>query len=311
MAAADLAAYSSEWVSPISVEYRGWRVYELPPNSQGMAALEMLNIMETVPPTPLGAFSAVEMHKRIEAMKLSYSDVRRYDADPRTYQAPLNVLLSKPYAAKRAKLIDPNRANPNVAPGQTVKGDTTYLTMVDRDGNVASWIQSVFSEFGSGITAEGRGFIMQNRGGGFVLDPANPNVLAGGKRPFHTIIPAFMERGDQHIGFGIMGGANQPLAHAQFVSNLVDYGMNIQAALEAPRFTKRTANGNDVSIESRVPLATLQQLSEKGHVIAIRREYTQEMGRGQAILHDSTTGVNYAASDPRTDGEAVPEPIVK
>ena len=311
MAAADLAAYSSEWVSPISVEYRGWRVYELPPNSQGMAALEMLNIMETVPPTPLGAFSAVEMHKRIEAMKLSYADVRRYDADPRTYQAPLNVLLSKPYAAKRAKLIDPNRANPNVAPGQTVKGDTTYLTVVDRDGNVASWIQSVFSEFGSGITAEGRGFIMQNRGGGFVLDPANPNVLAGGKRPFHTIIPAFMERGDQHIGFGIMGGANQPLAHAQFVSNLVDYGMNIQAALEAPRFTKRTANGNDVSIESRVPLATLQQLSEKGHVIAIRREYTQEMGRGQAILHDSTTGVNYAASDPRTDGEAVPEPIVK
>ena len=311
MTAADLAAYNSEWVTPISVDYRGWRVYELPPNSQGMAALEMLNIMETIPPTPLGAFSGVEMHKRIEAMKLSYSDVRRYDADPRTYQAPLNVLLSKPYAAQRAKLIDPNRANPNVAPGQVVKGDTTYLTVVDRDGNVASWIQSVFSEFGSGITAEGRGFILQNRGGGFVLDPANPNVLAGGKRPFHTIIPAFMERGDQHIGFGIMGGANQPLAHAQFVSNLVDYGMNIQAALEAPRFTKRTANGNDVSIESRVPVATLQQLSEKGHIIAIRREYTQEMGRGQAILHDSKTGVNYAASDPRTDGEAVPEPIVK
>jgi gamma-glutamyltranspeptidase/glutathione hydrolase len=311
MTAADLAGYSSEWVDPISVDYRGWRVSELPPNSQGMAALEMLNIMETVPPTPLGAFSGVEMHKRIEAMKLSYADVRRYDADPRAYRAPVNVLLSKPYAAQRAKLIDVNRANPNVASGQAVKGDTTYLTVVDRDGNVASWIQSVFSEFGSGMTAEGRGFILQNRGGGFALDPANPNVLAGGKRPFHTIIPAFMERGDQHIGFGIMGGANQPLAHAQFVSNLVDYGMNIQAALEAPRFTKRTASGNDVSIESRVPLSTLQQLSEKGHIISIRREYTQEMGRGQAILHDSKTGVNYAASDPRADGEAVPEPILK
>jgi len=309
LTAEDLASYSSEWVHPISIDYRGWKVAELPPNSQGMAALEMLNIMETTPPTPLGALSAVEMHKRIEAMKLSYSDVRRYDADPSVYQAPLDRLLSKEYAKQRALLIDPNRANPAVAPGQAVNGDTTYLTVVDRDGNIASWIQSVFAEFGSGITAEGAGFILQNRGGGFTLDPMNPNVLAGGKRPFHTIIPAFMERGDEHIGFGIMGGANQPLAHAQFVSNLVDYGMNIQAALEAPRFTKRTASGNDVSIESRVPLATLQQLSERGHVIAIRREYTQEMGRGQAILHDSKTGVNYAASDPRADGIAVPEPI--
>jgi gamma-glutamyltranspeptidase/glutathione hydrolase len=154
------------------------------------------------------------------------------------------------------------------------------------------------------------GFIMQNRGALFTLDPNHPNVLAGGKRPFHTIIPAFMERGDQHIGFGIMGGANQPLAHAQFASNIIDYGMNIQAALEAPRFTKKNSGGCDVSIEDRVPAATLQQLSERGHEIRIRREYTQEMGRGQAILHDSRTGTNYAASDPRADGEAIPEPIV-
>src|SRR5208282_5724061 len=141
-------------------------------------------------------------------------------------------------------------------------------------------------------------------------DAKDPNVLAGGKRPFHTIIPGFMERGDRHIGFGIMGGPNQPLAHAQFVSNFVDYKMNLQEALEAPRFTKRTSTGCDVSIESRVPATTLQQLSERGHQIAVRREYTQEMGRGQAILHDSKTGTNYAASDPRADGAATPEPLV-
>jgi gamma-glutamyltranspeptidase/glutathione hydrolase len=173
-----------------------------------------------------------------------------------------------------------------------------------------SWIQSIFSNFGSGITVEGMGFVLQNRGAGFTLDPAHPNVLAGGKRPYHTIIPGFMERGDSHIGFGIMGGPNQPLAHAQFVSNYVDYGMNLQQALEAPRFTKLGPAGCDVLIESRVPDATLRQLIEMGHDLAVRPEYTQEMGRGQAILHDSRTGTNYAASDPRADGAATPEPIV-
>ena len=153
------------------------------------------------------------------------------------------------------------------------------------------------------------GFLLQSRGGGFTLDPAHPNVLAGGKRPFHTIIPGFMERGHQHIGFGIMGGPNQPMAHAQFVSNFVDYGMNLQAALEAPRFTKRAAGGCDIWIESRVPAETLRQLSALGHQISVRPAYTQEMGRGQAILHDSETGVNYAASDPRADGAAIPEPL--
>jgi gamma-glutamyltranspeptidase/glutathione hydrolase len=136
-------------------------------------------------------------------------------------------------------------------------------------------------------------------------------VLAGGKRPFHTIIPAFMEKGDLHIGFGIMGGANQPLAHAQFVSNVVDYGMNVQAAMEAPRFTKKNSAGCDVSIEARVPAATREQLVKLGHKLNVRREYTQEMGRGQAILHDSKTGMNYGASDPRADGAATPEPIVR
>jgi gamma-glutamyltranspeptidase/glutathione hydrolase len=310
MTAEDLAGFSAEWVTPISTDYRGWKIAELPPNSQGFAALEMLNIMEVTPATPLGAFSPIEMHKRIEAMKLAYADVRRYNADPRTYDAPLSQLLSKDYAKKRYALIDPKKANCDVPNGDPIGSNTTYLTVVDKDGNIASWIESVYDEFGSGLTAEGMGFIMQNRGALFTLDPKHPNVLAGGKRPFHTIIPAFMERGDQHIGFGIMGGANQPLAHAQFASNIIDYGMNIQAALEAPRFTKRNSGGCDVSIEVRVPAATLQQLSERGHEIRIRREYTQEMGRGQAILHDSRTKTNYAASDPRADGEAVPEPIV-
>jgi gamma-glutamyltranspeptidase/glutathione hydrolase len=309
MTAEDMAAFSSEWVQPISIDYRGWRVYEMPPNGQGMAALEMLNIMETAPPSLLGAFSPIEMHKRIEAMKLAYADVRRYDADPHTYDVPVAQLLSKDYARKRAALIDPHKANCDVPPGQAMGSDTTYLTVVDKDGNMASWIESVYSEFGSGVTVEGMGFLLQNRGGGFTLEPKHPNILVGGKRPFHTIIPAFMERGDLHIGFGIMGGANQPLAHAQFVSNIVDYGMNLQAALESPRFTKRNSTGCDVSIEVRIPASTLQQLSERGHQIAIRREYTQEMGRGQAILHNSKTGTNFAASDPRADGAAMPEPI--
>jgi gamma-glutamyltranspeptidase/glutathione hydrolase len=311
MAAADLASYASEWVEPISIDYRGWRVYELPPNGQGMAALEMLNLMETVPVSPAGASSPAEMHKRIEAMKLAYADLRRYDADPRTYDVPVAALISKEYAKKRAALIDAGKANCDVPAGQPVGSDTTYLTVVDKDGNIASWIQSLSGSFGSGVTVEGMGFELHNRGAGFTLEVKSPNVLAGGKRPFHTIIPAFLERGDLHIGFGIMGGPNQPLAHAQFVSNMVDYGMNVQEAMESARFTKRNATGCDVSIESRLPLGTLQQLSERGHQIAIRRAYTQEMGRGQAILHDSKTGVNYAASDPRADGAAVPEPIVK
>ena len=309
MTAEDLASFSSEWVQPISTDYRGWRVYELPPNGDGMAALEMLNIMETAPPATEGAYSAPELHERIEAMKLAYSDLHRYDGDPRTYDVPVAALLSKEYAKKRAALIDPARANCAVPAGQPIGSDTTYLTVVDKDGNIASWIQSIYAHFGSRVTVEGMGFILHNRGAGFSLDPKHPNVLAGGKRPMHTIIPAFMERGDLHIGFGIMGGAVQPLAHAQFVSNIVDYGMNVQAALEAPRFAKNNADGCSVAIEFRVPAATLQQLSERGHELQIRKEYNQTMGRGQAILHNSKTGTNYAASDPRADGAAVPEPI--
>jgi gamma-glutamyltranspeptidase / glutathione hydrolase len=310
MTAEDLAAFSPEWVQPISIDYRGWRVSELPPNGQGVAALEMLKIMSTRPPAAAGPYSAAEWHERIEAMKLAYSDVHRYVADPRTYDAPIAGLLSEEYAKKRAALINPDRANCTVEAGEPVGSNTTYLTVVDRDGNIASWIQSVFGYFGSRVTVEGMGFELQNRGAGFNLDPNHPNVLAGGKRPFHTIIPAFMEKGDQHIGFGIMGGAVQPLAHAQFVSNYVDFGMNLQGAMEAPRFAKNNADGCDVSIEFRVPASTLQQLSERGHIIRIQREYVEAMGRGQAILHDSMTQTNTAASDPRADGAAIPEPNI-
>jgi gamma-glutamyltranspeptidase / glutathione hydrolase len=311
MTAEDLAAFSPEWVEPISINYRGWNVYELPPNGQGVAALEMLKIMSTRPPAAAGPYSPAEWHERIEAMKLAYSDVHRYVADPKTYDAPIAGLLSDEYAKQRAALINPDRANCKVAAGEPVGSNTTYLTVVDRDGNIASWIQSVFGYFGSRVTVEGMGFELQNRGAGFNLDPNHPNVLAGGKRPFHTIIPAFMEKGDQHIGFGIMGGAVQPLAHAQFVSNYVDFGMNLQEAMESPRFAKNNADSCDVSIEFRVPASTLQQLSEHGHIIRIEREYVEAMGRGQAILHDSKTQTNYAASDPRADGAAIPEPIIR
>ena len=309
MTAQDLSSFQSEWVTPITIDYRGWHVYELPPNGDGMAALEMLNIMETSPPAPQGPFSAPEWHERIEAMKLAYSDLRRYDADPRTYDVPLGRLLSKDYARSRAALINPNKANCGVEPGEEPTGSTTYLTVVDKDGNVVSWIQSIFAHWGSKVTVDGMGFMLQNRGAGFSLDAKQPNVLAPGKRPVHTIIPAFMERGDMHIGFGIMGGAVQPLAHAQFVSNMVDFGMNVQAALEAPRFAKNNSDGCNVALEFRLPPATLQQLSELGHELQIRKEYNQNMGRGQAILHNSKTGTNYAASDPRADGAAVPEPL--
>jgi len=310
MTADDLASFSSEWVEPISIDYRGWRVFELPPNGQGMAALEMLNIMETFPLSPGGAFSPAEMHKRIEAMKLAYSDLRRYNADPHFTDIPVGGLLSKKYARERAASIQPGVANCNVTPGAPLASDTTYLTVVDRDGNIASWIQSVAGGFGSGVTVEGMGFVLQNRGGGFTLEAKHPDILAGGKRPFHTIIPAFMEKGDEHIGFGIMGGAVQPTEHAQFVSNVVDYGMNIQQAMEAPRLgPPDKANVCALGIESRVPLSTLQSLSEWGHVVKIDREFEYRMGRGQAILHNSNTKINYAASDPRADGSAEPEPL--
>jgi gamma-glutamyltranspeptidase / glutathione hydrolase len=308
MAADDLALFTPEWVDPISTTYRGWTVYELPPNGQGMAALEMLNIMETTPASPEGSSSVGALHLKIEAMKLAYADLRRYNADPRFAKVPVRGLLSKEYAEERARLIDPTKAKCEIAAGKPPASETTYLSVVDREGNIVSLIQSNYESFGSGITVRGMGFVLQDRGALFSLDPSSPNVLAPRKRPFHTIIPAFMEKGDQHIGFGIMGGANQPLAHAQFVSNLVDYGMNIQAALENPRFTVSPNGGCNIVIESRVKPEVHEKLTSMGHIFRVDREYSTSMGRGQAVLHDSKTGVNYGASDPRADGSAEPEP---
>jgi gamma-glutamyltranspeptidase/glutathione hydrolase len=308
MSADDLAEFAPQWVEPISIKYRDWTIYELPPNGQGMAALEMLNIMETRPASADGPLSVSELHKKIEAMKLAYADLGRYNADPRFAKIPLKGLLSKEYAQERAKLIDPRQANCEVVAGSPPVSDTTYLSVVDREGNIASLIQSNYAPFGSGITVRGMGFVLQNRGALFLLDPMHPNALAPRKRPFHTIIPAFMERGDQHIGFGIMGGPNQPLAHAQFVSNIADYGMNMQSALEAARFTVSPKRGCNILIESRVKADTLQTLSAMGHKLEVRREYSTEMGRGQAVLHDSNSKVNYGASDARADGSAEPQP---
>ena len=254
-----------------------------------------------------GPLSVAELHERIEAMKLAYADVKAYDGDPRFGKIPVTELLSQEFAARRAKLIDATKANCDVAPGALGGSDTTYLSVVDKDGNVLSLIQSVYSSFGSAVTVEGEGFVLQNRGGLFTLDEKSPNALAGRKRPFHTIIPAFMERGTQHIGFGIMGGMNQPLAHAQFVSNFVDYGMNIQAALEEARFTVSGKLGCNIVIESRVTPEVREKLTGMGHVFDVRKEYSTTMGRGQVVMFDSATGMKFGASDPRADGVAEPE----
>ena len=309
MTAQDLASFSSEWVEPISTEYRGWKVYELPPNGQGLAVLEMLNIMETSAAAAGGPYNAAELHRRIESMKLAYSDLR-FNGDPRFADIPVRGLLSKDYARKRAAAIDPKKANCAVAAGAPVFGETTYLTTVDKDGNIASWIQSLYDYFGSGVTVEGMGFLLHDRGQNFTLTRGSPNVLAGGKRPSHTIIPGFMEKGDLHIGFGIMGGSNQAMAHAQFVSNVVDYDLNIQQAVESARFRKNGAPGCDVRIEGRVPPAVIQGLKDLGHQVQAVSPYDSAVtGRGQAILFNSASKTKFGASDPRADGSAVPEPI--
>jgi gamma-glutamyltranspeptidase/glutathione hydrolase len=303
----DLAQFAPEWVEPVSTTYRDWTVYELPPNGQGMAALEMLNLMEQAPASPDGPLSVAELHKKIEAMKLAYSDLYRYNADPRFAKVPLKGLLSKGYARERARLIDAAKANCEVTPGIPPASDTTYLSVVDRDGNIVSLIQSNYEAFGSGITVHGMGFALQDRGALFSLDASHPNALAPRKRPFHTTIPAFMQRGDEHIGFGIMGGANQPVAHAQFVSNIADYGMNLQAALDQARFTVSSDRGCSIRMESRIKSEVREKLSAMGHKLQMQGEYSTNMGRGQAVLYDSRTRVKYGASDPRADGSAEPE----
>ena len=310
MAAADLSEFTAEWVQPVSTEYHGWKVYEMPPNSQGIAALEMLNLFAQFPLRQYFSRSAEELHVQIEAQKLAYADLHRYVADPKFAKVPVDGLLSLDYAHERAGHIDREKANCDTPPGKPLPatGDTIYLSVVDREGNIVSLIQSLYSSFGSGVVVDDYGFALHNRGALFTLDAQHPNALVPRKRPFHTIIPGFMEKGDLHIGFGIMGGFNQAQAHAQFVSNIVDQEMNIQAALEAPRFTKLTFGGCDVAIENRVPAEVRDGLTARGHRLNVLGDFSTTVGGGQAVVYDSAAKIKYGASDPRKDGAAVPEP---
>jgi gamma-glutamyltranspeptidase/glutathione hydrolase len=312
MAAADLASFQSEWVEPISTTYHGWTVYELPPNTQGIAALEMLNIMELSPLATYGHNSARALHTMIEAKKVAYADMLRWDADPHFSKVPVDALRSKEYAKSRARLIDPAKATCNAEAGVPAGADhgTTYLSVVDAEGNMVSLIQSNFASvgFGSGLAVAGAGFALHNRGGLFTLDKAHPNALAPHKRPVHTLIPGFMQRENVRVAFGIMGGWNQGQAHAQFVSNVVDFGMNIQSAMDAARFSKETFPGCDVNVEARIPEAIRGALTAMGHQIILRGDYSStRMGSGQAVMRDFARAMNFGASDPRKDGAAVME----
>jgi gamma-glutamyltranspeptidase/glutathione hydrolase len=308
--AEDLADYQAEWVEPVSTTYRGWKVFELPPNGQGIATLSMLNLMERFPVGNFGPLSAEAFHVKLEAQKLAYADLQRYLGDPKFGAVPVSGLISKEYAARRAELIKMDKAGCSAAAGESIpaSGDTVYLCAVDADGNIASLIQSIYLSFGSGVAVDNFGFHLHNRAGLFVLDSGHPNELKPGKRPFHTIIPGYMEKDNLHVGFGIMGGLNQAQAHAQFVSYIVDHDLNLQGALEAPRFTKLTFGGCDAMIENRVPKPIVESLRQRGHSLQVEGDFSSWVGGGQAVMHDSKAKVNYGASDPRKDGAAVPEP---
>jgi gamma-glutamyltranspeptidase/glutathione hydrolase len=287
-------------------------VYELPPNTQGIAALMMLNLMERYPLGEYGLTSTKALHVMIEAKKLAYADMLRYVADPAFAKVPVLPMLSKPHAAERARLIDPAKAACSVTPstfgGLTdgEGGDTIYLSVIDRDGNIVSLIQSIYSSFGSGIVADGTGVLLHNRGALFTMEDGHPNQVAPRKRPLHTIIPAFMEKDDVKIGFGIMGGFNQAQAHAQFVSNVADFGLDVQQALEVGRFTKGSFSGCDVSIEALIAESVRKELAALGHEVRTVPPRSSTFGYGQAVMSDGT-GVHYGASEPRHDGAAIPE----
>jgi gamma-glutamyltranspeptidase / glutathione hydrolase len=314
----DFRDFQPEWVEPVSTTYRGWTVYELPPNGQGIAALSMLNIMEHFPMAQYGHNSVDALQVMIEAKKLAYADMYKYDGDPRFTPVPVKELISKDLAEQRAKLIVMDKAACQVVPSNITAelnkhgNSTIYLSTIDKDGNIVSLIQSNYAGYGTGFVAPGLGFSFHNRGAGFQLTPGLPNSLEGHKRPLHTIIPAFMEKGDIHIGFGIMGGWNQAQAHAQFVANIVDYGMNVQAALEQPRFSKDTFDGCDLQMEETVPADVRAGLTKRGHQIKLLEPLSFSVGQGAAVARDSSRKVNFAAGDPRSDGAAIPqEPNLK
>jgi gamma-glutamyltranspeptidase/glutathione hydrolase len=310
----DLAAHSSEWVEPVATTYRGWQVFQLPPNGQGIAVLEMLNILEGFDLTALGFGSAEHLHVLLEAKKLAFEDRARFYADPRFARVPLTELISKSYAADRRRAIDLEHAALAPVAGDPTAfaaGDTVYLAAADAEGNMVSLIQSNYHGFGSGVTVERFGFGLQNRGSQFALEDGHANVFEPGKRPFHTIIPGFALRGGDALAFGVMGAAMQPQGQVQVFTNLVDFGMDVQAAGDAPRVRHDGSSeptggaslrdGGVVHLESGFAAAALDGLRTRGHRIARTRG---GFGGYQAILRDSRRSVYVGASESRKDGHA-------
>lgn len=309
----DLAAHRSEWLDPVATNYRGYDVWELPPNGQGIAALQMLNILEAYDVKAAGFGSVEHVHRFVEAKKLAFEDRARFYADPEFARAPVAELISKEYAAKRRALLDETKAAKTVEPGNPAleDGDTVCLTTADRDGNMVSLIQSNYRGMGSGVCPEGRGFILQDRGELFDLAPGRMNTYAPGKRPFHTIIPAFVTKdGAPWLAFAVMGGATQPQGHVQIVMNLVDFGMNTQEAGDAPRILhmgsseptgERMTDGGTVSLENGFEPEVVRRLAQMGHRIAVN---VGDFGGYQAIRFDAAKRVYYGASESRKDGHA-------
>ncbi len=297
---ADLAAHDSEWVDPIRSTYRGYEVFQIPPNSQGFVGLLMLNILEGFDLKSLGHNSAAYLHHLIEAKKLAFADRDAYLADPEHMRAPLSELISKEYAARRRAEIDPERAGREFAPGLTDDGDTVYLTVVDEDRNAISLIYSLFGSFGSGLVAPGTGIALQNRGTGFSLEEGHPNELAPGKRALHTNMPGMVFRDGRPVfTYGVMGGDMQPQGHAQVLLNLIDFGMNPQQAGEMARF-RHTSGG--VGLESGVDADARQALTRMGHQVVTR---FGAYGGYQAIWIDWERGVLVGGTDLRKDGVAL------
>ena len=309
----DLAAHHSEWVTPVSTNYRGWDVYELPPNGQGIAALQILNILEGYDIASMGFGSAEYLHTLTEAKKLAFADRAKFYADMDFVDVPVTNLISKDYAAARRESINPNKASMQVPAGDAKldDGDTIYLTVADADGNMVSLIQSNYRGMGSGMTPGELGFVLQDRAELFSLDKDHANVVEGGKRPFHTIIPAFvMKDGKPLMSFGLMGGAMQPQGHAQIIVNLVDFGMNLQEAGDAARINHTGSSqptgttmttGGVLHLESTFSSDTRQALEAMGHTLG---ESDGGFGGYQAIMWDAEQGVYYGASEVRKDGQA-------
>ena len=300
----DLAQHTSTWVEPISTSYRGHRVYELPPNGQGLVTLEALNLISAYAERRQAKEETGEvgrLHVLVEALKLAFADARAHITDPDFAEIPVEQLLSRSYAAERSRLIS-KRANSEIKPG-LMSSDTVYVTVVDEERNCVSLINSVYEHFGSGLVGGETGIVLQNRGALFSLDEGHPNCVAPGKRPYHTIIPAmvFHKGGDRPwLSFGVVGGFMQPQGQVQILSNLIDRGMGLQEAIDAPRV--RWLEGASIVLEPNIPDGVQNALSERGHKILAWSEAMGGFGGAQAILIDPETNMLYGASDPRKDG---------